>query len=267
MYQKAWLLVLAGVFITPGWAQTTGTISGLVRDVTGAVIPGASVTARNVETGITRTVSTEEQGRYQLPNLSVGRYEVQALLSGFQTAVRSGIVLTVGEQAVVNFTLQVGQVAEKVEVTEEAPLVETTGSSVGGLVDTAQIVNLPLNGRSFDELAQLQPAVAVSQFAGEGSIQSGYTTKISIRGARPEQNSFLLDGTDVMGPTNQIPGSVGGQSFGVDAVREFRVETSTYSAQYGRAAGGVINVITKSGTNELHGTAFEFLRNDNLDAP
>src|SRR3990172_8532881 len=91
-------------------------------------------------------------------------------------------------------------------------------------------------------------------------------TKMSVRGARPEQNSFLLDGTDVMGPTNQIPGSVSGQSFGVDTVREFRVETGTFSAQYGRAAGGVINVVTKSGTNELHGTAFEFLRNDNLDA-
>jgi len=268
MYKKTWPLVLVGVFLVPPvMAQTTATISGLVRDDTGAVIPGASVTAKNVETGITRSVSTDEQGRYQLPSLSVGPYEVQVSLSGFQTAVRSGIVLAVGEQTVANFTLKVGQVAEKVEVTEEAPLVETTGSSVGGLVDTAQIVNLPLNGRSFDELAQLQPAVAVSQFAGEGSIQSGYTTKISIRGARPEQNSFLLDGTDVMGPTNQIPGSVGGQSFGVDAVREFRVETSTYSAQYGRAAGGVINVITKSGTNELHGTAFEFLRNDNLDAP
>jgi hypothetical protein len=172
----------------------------------------------------------------------------------------------VGERAVANFTLQIGQVAEKVEVTEQAPLVDTTTSSVGGVVETAQILNLPLNGRSFDELVQLQPGVSVAKFAGAGSIQSGYTTKISIRGARPEQNSFLLDGTDVMGPTNQIPGSVGGQSFGVDAVREFRVETSSYSAQYGRAAGGVINVVTKSGTNELHGTAFEFVRNDNLDA-
>src|SRR6266516_3679512 len=116
-------------------------------------------------------------------------------------------------------------------------------------------------------LLQRAAGVTVAKFAGVGTMQSGYTTKISIRGARPEQNSFLLDGTDVMGPTNQIPGSVAGQSFGVDAVREFRVETSTYSAQYGRAAGGVINVVTKSGSNELHGSAFEFLRNDNLDAP
>ena len=267
MCKRAWLVVLVGFFlITPAMAQTTATISGSVRDSTGALIPGASVTAKNVETGITRITATEEQGRYQLLNLNVGRYEVEVSLPGFQTAVRSGIVLAVGEQAVANFTLQIGQVAERVEVTEQAPLVDTTTSSVGGVVETAQIVNLPLNGRSFDELVQLQPGVAVAKFAGAGTIQSGYTTKISIRGARPEQNSFLLDGTDVMGPTNQIPGSVGGQSFGVDAVREFRVETSSYSAQYGRAAGGVINVVTKSGTNELHGTAFEFLRNDNLDA-
>ena len=257
MCKRAWLVVLVGFFlITPAMAQTTATISGSVRDSTGALIPGASVTAKNVETGITRITATEEQGRYQLLNLNVGRYEVEVSLPGFQTAVRSGIVLAVGEQAVANFTLQIGQVSERVEVTEQAPLVDTTTSSVGGVVETAQIVNLPLNGRSFDELVQLQPGVTVAKFAGAGTIQSGYTTKISIRGARPEQNSFLLDGTDVMGPTNQIPGSVGGQSFGVDAVREFRVETSSYSAQYGRAAGGVINVVTKSGTNELHGTAF-----------
>src|SRR5436309_4022827 len=268
MYRRVWVVVLVGIFlITPATAQATATSSGSVRDGTGALIPGASVMAKNVETGITRTTMSDEQGRYQLLNLNVGRYEIEVSLSGFQTAVRSGIVLAVGEQAVANFTLQVGQVAEKVEVTEQAPLVDTTSSAVGGIVETAQIVNLPLNGRSFDELVQLQPGVTVAKFAGAGTIQSGYTTKISIRGARPEQNSFLLDGTDVMGPTNQIPGSVGGQSFGVDAVREFRVETTTYSAQYGRAAGGVINVITKSGTNALHGTAFEFLRNDNLDAP
>src|SRR6058998_2197931 len=256
MYRRAWIVVLVSLlFITPGIAQTTATISGSVRDGTGALIPGASVTAKNVETGITRTTTTDEQGRYQLLNLNVGRYEIDVSLSGFQTAVRSGIVLAVGDRTVVNFTLQVGQVAEKVEVTAQAPLVDTTTSSVGGIIETSQIVNL-LNGRSFDELAQLQPGVTVAKFAGVGTMQSGYTTKISIRGARPEQNSFLLDGTDVMGPTNQIPGSVAGQSFGVDAVREFRVETSTYSAQYGRAAGGVINVVTKSGTNELHGSAF-----------
>ena len=121
---------------------------------------------------------SDEQGRYQLLNLNVGRYEIEVSLSGFQTAVRSGIVLAVGDQTVVNFTLQVGQVAEKVEVTAQAPLVDTTTSSVGGIIETSQIVNLPLNGRSFDELAQLQPGVTAAKFAGVGTMQSGYTTKI-----------------------------------------------------------------------------------------
>ena len=193
MYRRVWVVVLVGIFlITPATAQTTATISGSVRDGTGALIPGASVMAKNVETGITRTAMSDEQGRYQLLNLNVGRYEIEVSLSGFQTAVRSGIVLAVGDQTVVNFTLQVGQVAEKVEVTAQAPLVDTTTSSVGGIIETSQIVNLnlPLNGRSFDELAQLQPGVTVARFAGVGTMQSGYTTKISIRGARPEQNSF-----------------------------------------------------------------------------
>ncbi|HXG23635.1 MAG TPA: carboxypeptidase regulatory-like domain-containing protein [Chthonomonadales bacterium] len=244
---------------------TSGTISGVVRDASGAVIPGVSVTVKNLETGFIRNLVTDEGGRYLASNLPLGNYETQAQKEGFRVEIRRGIVLTLGREAVVNFELQVGTVSQTVEVIGEAPLVETTGSSVGGLVETTQIINLPLNGRSFDELALLQPAVNISKFQGQ-SLQSGYTQKMSIRGARPEQNSFLLDGTDVMGPTNQIPGSVSGQSFGVDTVREFRVETGTFGAQYGRAAGGVINVITKSGTNEFRGTLFEFLRNDNLDA-
>jgi len=133
----------------------------------------------------------DEQGRYQLLNLNVGRYEIEVSLSGFQTAVRSGIVLAVGDQTVVNFTLQVGQVAEKVEVTAQAPLVDTTTSSVGGIIETSQIVNLPLNGRSFDELAQLQPGVTVAKFAGVGTMQSGYTTKITGVRLNLEENQLV----------------------------------------------------------------------------
>ena len=244
---------------------TTATISGVVQDSTGAVIPGVTVTARNRDTGITRTVTTGGQGRYQALNLSLGNYEVRAQVVGFQTGVRSGIKLTVGRQAIVNFELQVGAVTQVVEVTGEVSLVETTNASVSGVVDTQQIQDLPLSGRSFDELALLQPGVVLSRARG-GNFQTGHTVKLSIRGARPEQNNFLLDGSDVRGPANQIPGAVGGQSLGVDTVREFRVETGTFGAQYGNAAGGVITAVTKSGTNEFHGTAFEFLRNDNLDA-
>jgi len=259
---------LAILLLSPGFLRaqvTSGAISGTVRDGSGAVIPDVRISLKNVDTGVVRNATTNEQGRFQAPNLSLGNYEVQAEKEGFQMGVRRGIVLTVGREAVVNFDLQIGAVTQTVEVTEEAPLVETTGSSVSALVETVQIQDLPLNGRSYDELASLQPGITPSRFQTR-AFQGGYTTKLSIRGARGEQNSFLLDGTDVMGPTNQIPGSVGGQSLGVDTVREFRVETGTFSAQYGRAAGGVLNVITKGGTNEFHGTVFEFIRNDNLDA-
>ena len=259
-------VVFIFLFVVAGFAQVnTGTISGTVRDETGAVIPGVTVTVTNLETGNRRTVVTGDQGRFQAPNLAVGNYELEARKEGFRAEIRRGIQLTVGRQAAVNFELAVGVVTQTVEVTGEAPLVEMTGSSVSSLVDTQQIQDLPLNGRSFDELALLQPAVTVAKFAAP-QLQGGYTTRLSIRGARPEQNNWLLDGTNVMGPTNSVPGSVGGQSLGVDAVREFKVETTTFSAQYGKAAGGVVNVITKSGTNQFHGTAFEFLRNDNFDA-
>lgn len=259
-----YLLILS----QPALAQvTTGTILGVVRDGTGAVIPGVSITVKNLDTGTARNVVSDEQGRYQASSLALGNYEAEAQKEGFQAEVRRGIELTVGREAVLNFELQVGAVTQTVEVAGEAPLIETTSASVSGLIETSQIQNLPLNGRSFDELALLEPGVVISKFTnGSSAFQTGYTTKISIRGSRPEQNSFLLDGTGVMGPNNQIPGSVGGQSLGVDAVREFRVETGTFSAQYGQAAGGVINVISKSGSNKLHGTLFEFLRNDNLDA-
>lgn len=257
------LLLLSGGFVLA--QMTTGTISGTVRDASGAVIPGVEIALRNLDTGSDRALMTDAQGRYQALSLPLGNYEIQARKSGFQSEIRRGVAMTVGREAIVNFDLQVGAVAQTVEVTGEAPLVETTGSSVSGLVESAQIESLPLNGRNYHELATLQPGVILPR-TQINTFQNGMSLKLSIRGARHDQNSFLLDGTDVSGPTNEIPGSVGGQSLGVDAVREFRVETGVFSAQYGRAAGGVINVITKSGTNEFHGTAFEFLRNDNLDA-
>ena len=267
MFRKLACILVSGLIVSQlALAQvTSGAISGVIRDSTGAVIPDAAVAVKDLDTGSSRTVVTDNQGRYRALRLPVGDYEIQASKEGFQTEIRRGIQLTVGRQATVDFELPVGAVTQMVEVTGEAPLVETTSSSVSALVETQQIQDLPLNGRSFDELALLQPAVSVAKFANR-AIQTGFTTRISIRGARPEQNSWLLDGTDVMGPTNAVPGSVGGQSLGVDTVREFKVETTTFTAQYGRAAGGVINVITKSGTNQFHGTAYEFLRNDNFDA-
>ncbi|MBI2816805.1 MAG: TonB-dependent receptor [Acidobacteria bacterium] len=244
---------------------TTATISGTVRDETGAVLPAVNVTIKNLNTGIARTMVTDDRGRYNAPNLLLGNYEVQAELSGFQTAVRSGITLTVGQEAIVDFTTKVGSVTEKIVVTGEAPIVETTTATVAGLVESRQIQDLPLNGRSFADLAVLQPGVTLSRSGSKG-FMAGNVQKISIAGARNTSSSFLLDGTDIKDVWGSTPGSVTGVSLGVDTVREFKVLVNSYSAEYGGNGGGVITSITRSGTNELHGSAFEFLRNSALDA-
>ncbi len=247
---------------------TTGTISGVVQDSSGAVIPGVSVTARNLDTGIDRTVTTDEGGRYTAPNLTLGNYEVQAQLSGFQTEIRSGITLTVGREAVVNLALKVGLISDKVTITAEAPLVESTTSAMSSLVDERTIRDLPLNGRSWDNLALLQPGV-VSVGAGQGSaaFDFGTGTRFNVNGSRAYANSFLLDGTDINDHANGTPGGSAGTNLGVDGVQEFKINTSVSPAEFGRSSGGVISAVTRSGTNDLHGAGFEFLRNNALDSP
>ncbi len=267
------ILTLAGALVaiaTTAVSAQVGTaiVSGTVRDDTGAVLPGASVTVKNLDMGVTRTVVTDHNGTFYEPNLSLGGYEVRAELAGFQTEIRQGITLTLGRHAVVDFKLKVGDISEEVTVTAEAPLVDTRSSSVGGLVEQEQLEELPLEGRSYGQLTRLVPgAVRGVGRGGPGSgFQAGYTEDISIRGSRVEGNKILLDGTDIQGVDNKLPGSVGGVTLGVDAVREFRVEVGTYGAEYGRALGGVISVSTRSGTNQFRGSAFEFHRNDELDA-
>src|SRR2546428_3877927 len=247
---------------------TTGTISGVVQDSSGAVIPGVSVTARNLDTGITRTVTTDEGGRYTAPDLTLGNYEVQAELPGFQTEVRSGITLTVGRTAVVNFALKVGQLADKVTISAEAPLVEATTSTMSSLVDARTIRDLPLNGRSWDNLALLQPGV-VTVGAGQASaaFDFGTGTRFNVNGSRAYANSYLLDGTDINDHANGTPGGSAGTNLGVDGVQEFKINTSVSGAEIGRSSGGVISAVTRSGTNDFHGAAFEFLRNNALDSP
>lgn len=244
---------------------TTATISGEVRDATGAVLPGASITIKNLETGMTRTLVSDEQGRYRAPNLPVGSYEIRAELAGFKAEVRSGIKLTVGREAAVDLVLEVGEITEMIQVAGEAPLVDTAKSEVSGLIDDKKIRDLPLNGRTFSQLALLEPNVNAFQHNRPGFF-GGRTPKITVSGARHYQNSFLLDGTDVNDVYNNTPGSVAGVFLGVETVREFRVMTHNMSAEYGRSMGGVINAVTKSGTNQLHGSAYEFHRNSALDA-
>src|SRR6266446_4433723 len=259
-------LLLGGHLV---YAQvTTGTISGVVQDATGAVIPGVTVTAKNLGTGIARTITTDEGGRYAAPNLTLGNYEVTAQISGFQTEVRGGITLTVGRQEVVNFALKVGQLADKVTITEEAPLVESTTSAMSSLVDARTIRDLPLNGRSWDNLALTQPGV-VTMGAGQASAAFDYGEgqRFSAAGSRAYANSFMLDGTNINDHANGTPGGAAGTNLGVDGVQEFKINTSVSPAEYGRSSGGVISAVTRSGTNDVHGAAFEFLRNNALDSP
>src|SRR6266705_421870 len=246
---------------------STGTISGVVQDQSGSVIPGATVTIRNVDTGTVRTLTSDVGGRYTAPDLSLGGYEVQGQQTGFQTEIRTGITLTVGQQAVVNLALKVGQTSDRVTITAEAPLVESTTSAMSSLIDERTIRDLPMNGRSWDNLALLQPGV-VSVGAGQGSpaFDFGTGVRFNVNGSRAYANSFLLDGTDINDHANGTPGGSAGTNLGVDGVQEFKINTLVSPAEFGRSTGGVISAVTRSGTNDFHGAAFEFLRNNAMDS-
>ncbi len=260
------IAVLVVVFSSIAVAQViTGTIIGTVSDETGAVLPGVDITVRNQDTGISRSVVSNDEGSYRAQSLALGRYEVRAELAGFQTAIRTGLRLTVGQQAVVNLELRVGEITEQVIVTGEASLVETTQSTVATLVDEKKIRDLPLNGRNFIQLALLQSGV-VNSVSAPRSQSGNEGIKISIAGTRSTQTAVLLDGTDIRNNLSTTPGGTSGSLLGVETVREFQVITGVFSAEYGRFTGGVINTVTKSGTNEIHGSIFEFHRNSALDA-
>jgi len=248
--------------------QVTASITGRVEDASGGGVPDAQVTVTSLETGTARTATTNSQGEYRVPSLSVGRYEVKAEKAGFKVAVQSGIDLVVGQQAAINLSLEVGQVQQQVTVTSEAPIVNTTTASVAGLVTEQAVKDLPLNGRSFDNLITLNAGAVnatTTKAAGAGAQQANM---FAVAGRHWYENLFLLNGIEYMGPSqnHSEPGGSSGQLLGVDAVREFNVVSDTYGAEYGKRAGGQISVVTQSGTNVLHGTLFEFIRNNVLDS-
>ncbi len=258
-------LVLVGFMPVSSLLAQAGTILGTVQDETEAVLPGVSVTATNLDTNQSRTVISGDEGRYLVSQLPSGTYEVQAELSGFSTGVRRPITLTVGSQAVVDFSLSVGQISERVVVTGEAALVETTSAITAGLVSDRQIRDLPLNGRDFVQLALLQEGiVANTKYLRTQGGNDG--TLISMAGARVHQNAFLLDGTDIRGARGVVPAGASGAVAGVETIKEFKVLTGAFSAEYGQFTGGVITAITKSGTNDLHGSIYNYHRNAVLDA-
>src|SRR5881296_4721187 len=242
----------------------TATILGEIKDSTGAVIPGASITAKNVETGLTRTGMSAEDGSYRFPALPVGSYEVKVELPGFRTELRSGLTLTVSQEAVVNFTLQAGAVEQTVVVTEDAPLVNTTSGSLGGLVDEKKVAELPLNGRNYIDLTLQMPGITQQRNLGVAASTVG--TWFSSNGAPLRSNTYLLDGALMSNLTNGTSAAQDGSTLGIEGVREYRVITNSFSAEYGMTMGSQVIVVTKSGTNTLHGSLFEYFRNSALDA-
>jgi outer membrane receptor protein involved in Fe transport len=272
------VLVALMIFAAPSAVRAQvagGTILGTVSDSTGAIVPRASVSIRNVATGVARDVTTDSAGLYSVPNLLPGAYEVTASATGFSTLVRSGITLAVGQTMELNLTLQVGTISQKVEVTAAAPLVQTATSTVSEQVSETTVRQLPLNGRDWAQLATLQPgissvrnqsAVGTVAFGDVNRVLRGFGNQLSVSGTRPQENTYRVDGININDYTNGAPGGVLGDLTGVDAIREFEVLTTNYSAEYGRTSGGVINAITSSGTNAFHGDVYEFLRNSSLDA-
>lgn len=248
--------------------RTTASIAGVVLDGTGGAVSEAQVSATLSSTGARREVLTDAEGRYLIARLPVGTYELRVVREGYQTVVRQGIELTVSRNALVDFDLSEGEQRFEVTVVDDAPLVDTQSHELSYLVDSRSIEELPINGRNYLDLALLQPGVQAYRnrdSGGSGSIVAkGLAT--SINGQSPRSNVYLLDGTLQNDFTNGPAGSGAGTSLGMETIREFRVETNAYSAEFGRSAGGQINALTKSGTNELHGSIFWFLRNDNLDA-
>src|SRR5713226_1052918 len=265
-----WIFVIVAISILwtgQAYAQVAGaTLTGTVKDSSGAFIPNAQVVITDVATGVTRTVSPGGGGLYTAPNLLPATYEIRVTATGFSTQLRKGITLTVGSEQVLDFTMQVGQMSQTVEVTTEAPTVELTSSELGATVNATTIRELPLNGRSWTDLANLQPGVVAAETHAAQNVNRGYGAQLSISGARPQQNNYRLDGISINDYANGGPGSVLGQNLGVEAIQEFSVLTSNYSAEYGKTSGGVVNAISRSGTNGFHGSAYDFLRNSVLDA-
>jgi len=252
-------------------AQVTGaTLSGTVTDTSGGIIRDAEVSVKNTATGISRAVTVDSAGFYTVPNLLAGIYEVRVTAAGFSTALQSDLTLAVGAQQQLNFSLRVGTATETVKVTA-ATQIELTSSTLTGHVDSQTVLDLPLNGRDWTSLATLHPGVNLIENQMDYSLGSargnrGFGAQLTVSGQRTTNNNYRLDGVSVNDYANSGPGNVIGAAVGVDAIQEFSVLTGGFSAEYGKATGGVINAITKSGTNDFHGDVYEFLRNSALDS-
>jgi hypothetical protein len=241
----------------------TATVLGTAKDSSGGVLPDVTITITNVETGLTRTVKTGDDGFYRAPELPVGRYEVKGEHAGFKTETRKGITLEVTQQAVINFDFEVGSTATQVVVTEEAPMVNTQNATLGGTVNETKMTELPLNGRNYIDLALLQPGVDKDK--NQTNSQGG--TSFSVNGAPPRSNNFTLDGAILQTMLGRSPvAGASGDALGLDGIKEFQIVAGTFQAEYGLAMGSQMVAVSKNGTNQFHGDVFEYIRNDAFDA-
>jgi hypothetical protein len=263
------MLAVAVLLSTPVYAQVSGaTLAGTVTDASGAVIANAKVSIRNTATDVTRDVTTDSSGLYSAPNLLPGIYDITVIAPGFSTSVQTGLTLTVGATQALNVSLQIGRKTERFDVSAITPDVQLSSSIMSAEVDSTTVRELPLNGRDWTQLATLQPGVvSVRVEAGPSNRGNrGYGTLLSVSGHQPYENNYRVNGISINDYSNGSPGSTLGVNLGVDAIQEFSVLIGNYSADYGRASGGVVNAITKSGTNQFHGDAYWFIREKGLDA-
>ena len=244
----------------------TGTILGTIKDSSGGVVPGATVTITNTETGLTRTATTSDDGAFRLPALPVGHYSVKAEKDGFNTMTETGLTLEVTQELVVNPVLQVGTSTQSVTVTGEAPVVNTTNGSLGGLVNEQKMADLPLNGRNWVDLTLMQPGIEQHTNTGGNSPAAVAGTFFSSNGATIRSNNYMLDGAPMVVIYGGTQASISKSTLGVEGIKEFKVVTNNFGAEYGLTMGSQTALVSKNGTNSFHGSAFEYLRNSVLDA-
>jgi hypothetical protein len=271
LQERLSVVLLVLLFAVGAWAQGEASITGTVTDSSGGSVAGATVTVRNLENNLERKALTDVAGRYTVESLPVGRYEVRAELPSFKADLRTGITLVVGQQAVVDLALQLGGMKELVTVKSDASVVNTTTSQTSGLVGERQVKDLPLNGRSYDELVTLNPGIVnytAERTGGVGVSNSAIGNMFAVSGHRPQENVFLLNGIEYTSASeiNLQPGGASGELLGVDAIREFNVAMDTYGAEYGKRPAAHVSIVTTSGSNQLHGSLYEFLRNSALDS-
>src|SRR3989441_6780905 len=262
MRLNAGLALLVGVLLpaaATAQARLTGAdVQGTVRDESGAVLPGVTITTTNLETGLVRTGLTAGEGRYVIPALPPGTYKISAELQGFATVTRQGVVLVLGQLATADFGLKVAGGHEEVTITAEGAVVDPSHTSVSTVVGQQQIESLPINGRNFISFSVITPGVTTDRTPQQGASA---TSALPLAGQRARSNNIMVDGLDNNDP---VVGAVRA-TFSMEAIQEFQVLTNSYSAEFGKASGGVVNIITRSGTNETRGNVFEFFRDHSLN--